>query len=56
MTKKDKELLAIMKAFRNMTEKEQGFLLGLAEGMVICKPKLDFNDELCINKLVSSYK
>lgn len=38
MTKKDKELLKMMEKFKILNEKEQGFILGLVEGILICKP------------------
>lgn len=37
MTKKDKDLFEIMKGFKKLSEKEKGFVLGLVEGMSICK-------------------
>lgn len=37
MSKKDKDLIEIMKGFKKLSEKEKGFVLGLVEGMTICK-------------------
>lgn len=37
MTKKDRDLIEIMKGFKKLNEKEKGFVLGLVEGMAICK-------------------
>jgi hypothetical protein len=56
MTKKDKELLAMMKTFKTLNEKEQGFVLGLAEGFSICKIKTAISDDSHINDLISNYK
>lgn len=56
MTKKDKELLAMMKTFKTLNEKEQGFVLGLAEGFSICKVKTVNVDDSQLNNLISNYK
>lgn len=56
MTKKDEELLEMMKTFKKLNDKEQGFVFGLAQGFAICKPNLHLNDDVSINKLVASYK
>ncbi len=56
MTKKDRELLEMMKTFKKLNDKEQGFVFGLAQGFAICKPDLQFNDDANISKLVASYK
>lgn len=37
MTKKDKDLVQMMEEFKNLTEKEKGYVLGLAEGLNVCK-------------------
>lgn len=37
MTKKEKELMDMMQNFKKLNPKEQGFIFGLSEGMLICK-------------------
>lgn len=56
MTKKDKELFELMKAFKNLSDKEQGFVFGLAQGFALCKPKSINEDDVYINNMILSYK
>ena len=50
MNKKDEELLNMMKNFKLLNSKEQGFILGLTEGLVICKTRI-----IKINEMNSLY-
>lgn len=36
-SKRDNELFKMMNAFKTLNEKEQGYVLGLAEGFNLCK-------------------
>lgn len=56
MTQKDKDLIAMMKLFKTLTEKEQGFVLGLAEGFSICKSKPVNTDDSYVNSIIATYK
>lgn len=38
-SKRDNELFKMMSAFKTLNAKEQGYVLGLAEGFNLCKPK-----------------
>lgn len=35
MTKKEKELFDMMRNFKNLKPKEQGFIFGLSEGLIL---------------------
>ena len=39
-SKRDNELFKMMNAFKALNEKEQGYVLGLAEGLNLCKPNV----------------
>lgn len=56
MTKKDRELLEMMKAFKVLNEKEKGFVFGLAQGFAICKSSIPKNDDDYIINLISNCK
>lgn len=49
MTNKDKELMLMMEKFKVLSEKEQGFILGLVEGILICKPNSN-NKKILLSK------
>lgn len=39
-SKRDVEIFKMMNAFKALDKKEQGFVLGLAEGINLCKPNI----------------
>lgn len=49
-SKRDNELFKMMNAFKTLNEKEQGYVLGLAEGFNLCKPNIVKNNQVNIKK------
>ncbi|MEG2787375.1 MAG: hypothetical protein RR942_06085 [Romboutsia sp.] len=40
-TKKDEELFKMMLNFKQLSKKEQSFVFGLTEGILLCKPGIN---------------
>lgn len=49
-SKRDNELFKMMNAFKTLSEKEQGYVLGLAEGFNLCKPNVVNSKQVNIKK------
>lgn len=49
-SKRDNELFKMMNAFKTLSEKEQGYVLGLAEGFNLCKPNIVKNNQMSMKK------
>ena len=49
-SKRDHELFKMMNAFKTLNEKEQGYVLGLAEGFNLCKPNVVTGNQTSMKK------
>lgn len=48
-SKRDNELFKMMEQFKNLNERERGYVLGLAEGFNLCKVNIENLKQVKIN-------